>query len=180
MFADIRQSFAVRSKNISSILGERLMRVPAARHHVGQLRPAHEGSVIAVAARDLLYRAAEEQHRIRRGDSWHRGERELELARAELDLEGAQWQPQLFKVFSQYLNNGIYQVVALLGQVFVALLAQCLQGTTADLPRAKGYRPAILELELAQHPAGVRRPGQHPEGRRVGAHQDVRGALHLG
>src|SRR5712692_1036927 len=63
---------------------------------------------------------------------------------------------------------------------FIALLAQCLQGTTADLPRAKGYRPAILELELAQQPAGVGRPGQHPKGRRVGAHQHVRGALHLG
>src|SRR6266540_205467 len=139
MFADIRQSFAVRSKNISSILGERLMQVPAARHHVGQLRPAHEGSVIAVAARDLLYRAAEEQHRIRRGDSWHRGERELELARAELDLEGAQWQPQLFKVFSQYLNNGIYQVVALLGQVLVAAGEEPHIGRRAGLACVRGF-----------------------------------------
>ncbi len=41
------------------------------------------------------------------------------------------------------------------------------------------HRLAVLEIDVAQHPAGLRRPGQHAERRRVGDHQEVAAALHL-
>src|SRR6266446_2663361 len=94
--------------------------MPAARHHVGQLRPAHEGGVVAVAARGLLYRAAQQQHRVRGLEAGQRRKRELELAGAELDLEGAQRQSQFRKAFLKDLNDGVDEIVALLGEVLVA------------------------------------------------------------
>src|SRR5207302_2575215 len=94
--------------------------MPAARHDVGQLRPAHEGGVVAVAAGDLLHRAAQEQHRVGRLEARQGRKRELKLAGAELDLERPQRQAEGFEVLSQNLHDRIDEIVALLGKVLIA------------------------------------------------------------
>src|SRR5437588_4281926 len=94
--------------------------MPAARHDVGQLRPAHEGGVVAVAAGDLLHRAAQEQHRVGRLEARQGRKRELKLAGAELDLERPQRQAEGFEILSQNLHDRIDEIVALLGKVLIA------------------------------------------------------------
>ena len=41
------------------------------------------------------------------------------------------------------------------------------------------HRPAVGEIDVAQHPAGARRPWQHAERGGVGNHEEVAAALHL-
>jgi len=94
--------------------------MPAARHDVGQLGPAHEGGVVAVAARALLYRAAQQQHRVGGLEAGQRRKGELELAGAELDLERPQRQAEGFQILSQDLHDRVDQIVALLGEVLIA------------------------------------------------------------
>src|SRR6267142_4949229 len=96
------------------------MQMPAAGHDIRQARAAHESGVEAVAARDLLHRAAEEDHRIGRFEPRKRAQGEFELARAELDLEGAQRQAERSQVLAQELHDRLDLVVALLGEVLVA------------------------------------------------------------
>ncbi len=196
------------------------MEVPAARHDVRQLRPAHEGGVVAVALRDLLGGAAEQHHGVGRMQAGLGAEGELDLARPELDLERAQRQREAGDVGAQDLQDRVELVVARLGQVLVAVVEQRDLGRRArlarlrrvaqaemrllqfeqmefdleageelvagvpqaakhlaiDLPRAERHRPAVGEDDVAQHPAGVRRPRQHAEGRRVVHHHAVRRA----
>ncbi len=54
----------VRRENVGagSPVAQRLMQVPAARHHVFELRPGHERGVAALPAADLFHRAAEQHH----------------------------------------------------------------------------------------------------------------------
>ncbi len=59
------------------------------------------------------------------------------------------------------------------GDEFVAGLCKRRQSLAVDVARAERHRSAVGEDDVAQHPAGVRRPGQHPERRRVGQHHDV-------
>src|SRR5438046_9610281 len=96
------------------------MEMPAARHYGGQLGPAHEGRLVAVAARALLYCAAQQQQRVGRLEAGQRRKRELELARAELDLERPQRQAEGFQILSQDLHHRVDEIVALLGEVLVA------------------------------------------------------------
>ncbi len=127
--------------------------MPAARHDVRQLRPAHERGVIAPAPRDLLDRAAKEDHGVRRGHPRHRAERELELARPELDLVGAQRQPELRKVLAQELDHRVDHVVALLGEVLIPGGQKLDFRRAARLPRVRGLEvlvddPEDVELHL--------------------------------
>ena len=80
--------------------------MPAAGHHVGQSRAAHEGGVETMAARDLLHRAAEKNHRIGGFQPRKGGQGEFELARAELDLEGAQRQAERHHAEAQRFQDG--------------------------------------------------------------------------
>jgi hypothetical protein len=41
------------------------------------------------------------------------------------------------------------------------------------------HRRAVLEVDVAQHPAGLRRPRQHAERGGIGDHEEVAAALHL-
>src|SRR5262245_66394170 len=68
------------------------MQVPAARHDVGKLWPAHEACKIAPPPAALLHRIAEQHHRVGRRKANLRMEGELTLARPELDLDRAQRQ----------------------------------------------------------------------------------------
>ena len=73
---------------------------------LGSLRPAHEGGVVAVALRDLLGGAAEQHHGVGGLEAGAGAERELDLARPELDLERAQRQAEIDDVGAQDLEDG--------------------------------------------------------------------------
>src|ERR1044072_6585154 len=76
------------------LLDQRLMQMPATRDDVRQSRAAHEGGEIAVAARNLLHRRANQDHVVGRRKADLRAERELALARAEFNFDHPQWQFQ--------------------------------------------------------------------------------------
>ena len=46
-------------------------------------------------------------------------------------------------------------------------------------PSRQRHRPAVGEIDVAQHPSGGIGPGQHAEGRRIRHHDEVAGAGHL-
>ena len=94
-----------------------------------------------MAARGLLYRAAQQQHRVGGLEAGQRRKRELELTRTELDLEGAQRQSQFRKAFLKDLNDRVDEIVALLGEVLVA------GGEELDL-RRRPRLPGVRRLEL--------------------------------
>ena len=174
----------------------------------------------AVALGDLLGGAAEQHHRVGRLEAGAGAEGELDLAWTELDFERAQRQAEIDQIGAQDLQDRIHLVVALLGQVLVALVQQRHVGRLArlagiadaqlrllkleqmeldfqagdeivaaisqgrerpaqDMAGAKWHRPAVGEVDVAQHPAGVRRPGQGAEGRGIGQHDHVGRALQL-
>jgi hypothetical protein len=202
------------------LVAQALVQVPAGGEGVGHLGPAHEGGVVAVARRHLLHRAAEQHHGVGRGEADGRLEGELALAGAELHLHRAQRQAELLHGAADVVECRLHLVVALLGQILVALgdeahlrrlaglggvgrrhariveledmeldleagheflatrckLVEC---HPQDLPAGERHRPAVLKIEVAQHPAALVGPGQHLEGGRVGDHDDVGGALQL-
>ena len=45
--------------------------------------------------------------------------------------------------------------------------------------RGERHRLAVGEIDVAQEPAGLVRPGQNAERRRIGDHDEVAAALHL-
>lgn len=100
---------------------QRLVQMPAAGKNVRQLRPAHEGRVIAVAARDLLHRRTEQHHGVGRGKAHSGREGEFALARAELDLDRAQRQPEREDVAADDLERRLHLIVALLGEILIAV-----------------------------------------------------------
>ena len=73
---------------------QRHMQMPARGEHIGQRRPAHEACQKTMAPRDLLRRGAEQHHGIGGLEAKKRPERELALARPELDFERAQRQAE--------------------------------------------------------------------------------------
>ena len=85
MPAHRRQRFASVHEGVGVALpvGQRLVQVPAARHDVGELGPAHEGGVIAVALRHLLGGAPEQHHGVGRRQAGGGAEGELDLARPD-------------------------------------------------------------------------------------------------
>jgi hypothetical protein len=135
-----------RNESVPAVFRKGLMQVPAARHHVRQLRPAHEGRVIAVAPRHLLHRAAEQHHRVGGGEGWQGRKRDLQLARAELDLEGAQRQLECGKIFTKNLENRVELVVAVLGQVLVAAGQELDVRRISRLPASDGL--VLFEIRL--------------------------------
>ena len=109
-----------------------------------------------MAAGDLLHRAAKEDHRVGRGHAGHRGQRELELARAELDLVRAKRKPQLFEVVPENFGDRIDEIVALLGQVLIARSQQGDFRRIAGLPGVRRLQariddPEDVELDLQAH-----------------------------
>ena len=200
---------------------ERLVQVPAAGEDVLQLRPAHEGRVIAVAGADLLGGAPEQHHRIRRLERGVGLEGRLDLARAELDLERAQLQAERRDLAAQHRKDRVELVEPDLGEILVAVAEQPDfrrggglpgrpgfepgveqleyveldldagqvveplrpepgRGGAADIAGRAGDRPPVRPADVAEHPAGPRRPGQDAEGLRVGDHQEIRGAGEVG
>jgi len=53
------------------------------------------------------------------------------------------------------------------------------QRIAKHLPRREWDRLAVGEIDVAQEPAGIRRPRQHLKRCRVGNHDEVAAALHL-
>ena len=102
-------------------VAQRLVEVPAAREDVLDLRPAHEGRVVAVPRADLFHRVAEQDHRIGRFQPRARLERDLDLARPELDLQRAQRQAERRQIAPQHREDGVELVKPDLGQVLVAV-----------------------------------------------------------
>ena len=151
-------------------VGERLVQVPARRHHVGDARPAHEGRVQAVAPADLLHGAAEQHHGVGRLQPAQRLEGELALARAVLALHRPQRQAERDDVAADDLEHGLDLVEAQLGEILIAV------GEDADPRRRAGLarllrRHAIrvqledVELDLEAGNVVVARPGEPRERR---------------
>ena len=100
-----------------------------------------------MAARDLLHRAAQENHCIRRRDAGARRERELELARSELNLEGAQGKLQALEVVAQQLDHRFKLVVLVLGQELVASGEELDLRRVTRLPRVRGLQARIADAK---------------------------------
>ncbi len=147
-------------------------------------------------------------------------EREFALARAELDLDRTQRQPERNHLAANGFEHRLHQVEARLGEigiagrdeadlrrlgwpgrglgldprvveledmefdlkprhVVVAGVGERPQRLAVEVARRERHRLAVAEIDVAQHPAGLRRPRQHAERRRIGDHQEVGAALHL-
>ena len=196
------------------------MQVPAACKQIRQFRSAHEGGVIAVAARDLLHGAAKQHHVVGGLQALLRREGEFALARPELDLDRAQGQPERDDVAAQDLQHRLHLIKTLLGEVLIAVREQAhrrrraglagvlrahmrvveledmefdleagdeIVAAAAELVERLAIKPArrerhgtaVVEIEIAQHPACGRRPRQHAKRGGIGDHQHVGRALHL-
>ena len=99
-----------------------------------------------MALGDLLGGAPEQHHGVGRFQARAGAEGELDLARPELDLDGAQRQAEIDDVGAQDLEDGIHLVVALLGQVLVALVQERHVGRLARLAGLAGVTDAELAL----------------------------------
>ena len=149
---------AERAQRLAAVLGhesvlaagardDRLMQVPARREQVRQLWAAHEGGVIAVAAGDLLHGAAEQHHVVGGLESRLRRKGEFALARAELDLDRAQGQAERQHVAPDDFQHRLHLVVALLGQILIAVRQQADIGRRARLSRMLRRHFGVFELE---------------------------------
>ena len=123
------------------------MQMPAGREHVRQFRPAHEGRVIAVAAADLLHGAAKQHHGVGGHEAHRRLEGEFALARAELDLDRTQRQAERQDVAPDDLEHRLHLVVALLGQILIAVRQQADRGRLAGLAGILRRHLGVFELE---------------------------------
>ena len=65
------------------------------------------------------------------------------------------------------------------GEEIEARRLQPRQRVAKNLPRRERHRLAVWEIHIAQQPAGIRRPRQHLERRRVGHHDEIAAALHF-
>ena len=123
------------------------MQVPSRCKHVRQFWAAHEGGVIAVAAGDLLHRAAEQHHVVGGLQSRLRRKGEFALARAELDLNRAQGKAKRQHVAPDDFEHRLHLVVALLGQILIAVRQQADIGRRARLSRMLRRHFGVFELE---------------------------------
>ena len=123
------------------------MQMPAGREHVRQFRAAHEGRVIAVALADLLHRAAEQHHGVGGLEPFLGCEGEFALARAELDFDRAQRQAEREDVAPDDLEHRLHLVVALLGQILIAVRQQADIRRLAGLAGIFGRHLCVFELE---------------------------------
>jgi hypothetical protein len=130
--------------------------------NVLDLRPRHEARVITLPAADLLHRAAEQHHGVGGREPDLRLERELALARAELDLDRAQRQPERDDLAAHDLEDRLHLIEAVLGQVLVALGEQAHVGRLAGPGGIAGIQPRVIQLEdveLDLEPGHIVEPG---------------------
>ena len=147
-----------RAQRLAAILGherilaararhDRLMQVPAGREHVRQFRPAHEGRVIAVAAGDLLHGRTKQHHVVGGRQPLGRRKSEFALARAELDLDRSQGQAERQHVAPDDFQRRLHLVVALLGQILIAVRQQADRWRRAGLAGILRRHVRVFELE---------------------------------
>ncbi len=65
------------------------------------------------------------------------------------------------------------------GQIVETCVGEPKQRAAIEVAGRERHRLAVAEIDVAQHPSGLRRPGQHAEGGGIGDHEEVGGALHL-
>ena len=119
LLAGLGEVLAIGSERVQPVPGERLVQMPAARHYVRQFRAAHESGVVTVAARDLLHRAAQENHCIRRRDAGaQRDVNSSWLGRTQSRRSAGKL--QALEVVAQQLDHRFKLVVLVLGQELVA------------------------------------------------------------
>src|SRR5689334_16284688 len=94
--------------------------MPAARHDIGKLRPAHEARDIALPPAALLHGVAEQHHRVGRRKPDLRMESELTLARPKLDLDRPQWQTERDHITPHRLQDRLDLVETRLGEIRIA------------------------------------------------------------
>ena len=107
---------------------DRLMQVPSGREQVRQFRPAHKGRMMAMAPGDLLHGAAEQHHGVGRDETRRRCKRKFALARTKLDLDRSQRQTECEDIPSYDVQRRLHLVVALLGQILIAVREQTDRG----------------------------------------------------
>ena len=126
---------------------DRLMQMPAGRKHVRQFRPAHEGRVIAVPPRDLFHGGAEQHHVVGGRQPLGRRKGEFALARAVLDLDRPERQAQRQHVAADDLQRRLHLVVALLGEILVAVRQQADRRRRAGLAGMLRRHVRVFQLE---------------------------------
>jgi hypothetical protein len=116
----------VQSKGVelALVLDQRLMQMPAARHHIRQCGPAHEAGEAAVAPRHLLRRGAEQDHGVRRIHPGHGAEGEFDLTGAQLGFDRAQRQAENLDRLADRIERGVDLVEARFGEELTALRQQ--------------------------------------------------------
>ena len=100
-----------------------------------------------MAAGDLLHGAAEQDHGVGGLEPLPRRESEFALARAELDLDRAQRQTERQDVAPDDLEHRLHLVVALLGQILIAVRQQADVGRRARLAGMLRRHLRVFELE---------------------------------
>ena len=126
---------------------DRLMQMPAGREQVREFRPAHEGGVIAMPMGDLFHGAAEQDHVVGGREPDCRLKGEFALARAEFDLDRPQRQAERQHVAPDDFQHRLHLVVALFGQILIALRQQADIGRRTGLPGMLRRHLCIFELE---------------------------------
>ena len=164
--SDNRSASEANALSPERVVQERLVKVPAGREEVRERGPAHEGGEQTAPAADRLHRAAEDDHRVRRGESLQRAERELDLARPPLVLDRARRHAD----FPERIPNGLERVADAVepdvGQELVAPLEDLDLGRRSRLslphllePDLGMIEPSDVELDLESgHVAVARLP----------------------
>ncbi len=65
------------------------------------------------------------------------------------------------------------------GDIVEPGIGELLQRAAIEVAGRERHRLAVGEIDVAQHPAGLRRPGQHAERGGIGDHQEIAAAFHL-
>src|SRR5438445_4118558 len=128
MTAERAQEFAanLRCKSVLAACARhnRLMQMPSGRERIREFWAAHEARMITVPMADLLHGAAKQHHGVGGLKPQRRLECEFALAWTEFDLDRAQRQAERQDVAPDNLEHRLHLVVALLGQVLVAVRQQ--------------------------------------------------------
>ena len=65
------------------------------------------------------------------------------------------------------------------GDKVVAALCKLREHRLVEMAGRKRHRPSVGEIDIAQQPAGCRRPWQHAKAQGIRHHQHIGGAFHL-
>src|SRR5882757_9965260 len=123
------------------------MQMPAGGDHIRKFRAAHEGRVIAMPVTDLFHGAAQQHHVVGRRQARRRLERELALARTEFDLDRSQRQAERHDVAPDDLEHRLHLVVALLGEILIAVRQQADIRRLTGLTGVPGRHLGVFEFE---------------------------------